>query len=209
MGMAKGINPETGRHYRFKDRTGTRNGRLVFTRELGEDVHRHVLWEAVCDCGATTVTATPGKTKSCGCLQKETIAKLQKAKALSAHEKRASVLRNRAAQRVRRKTDPVKAMQARLSRLHRHALAQVNAIKTSPTFEHLGYTAQQFTAHIERQFERGMGWHNMSKWQIDHIVPVSEAKTEADVVALNQLSNLRPMWADKNNAKKNRRLTLL
>lgn len=100
-------------------------------------------------------------------------------------------------------------MQARLSRLHRHALAQVNAIKTSPTFEQLGYSVDDFVAHIERQFVPRMGWHNMSKWQIDHIVPVSEAKTEDDVIALNQLSNLRPMWSHENNAKKNKRSNLL
>jgi hypothetical protein len=100
-------------------------------------------------------------------------------------------------------------MQARLSRLHRHALRQVGAIKTSPTFEQLGYSVEEFVTHIERQFCHGMGWHNMSEWQIDHIVPVSEAKEEADVVALNQLSNLRPMWAHENNRKKNKRLSLL
>jgi hypothetical protein len=83
------------------------------------------------------------------------------------------------------------------------------AIKTSPTFEQLGYSAEDFVAHIERQFLKGMGWHNMSRWQIDHIVPVSEAKTENDVVALNQLSNLRPMWADENNAKKDKRTSLI
>ena len=100
-------------------------------------------------------------------------------------------------------------MQARLSRLHRHALSQVGAIKTSPTFEALGYSASEFVAHIERQFAKGMGWHNMSQWQIDHILPISDAKTVEDVAALNQLPNLRPMWAPENNAKKNRRQSLL
>jgi len=100
-------------------------------------------------------------------------------------------------------------MHARLSRLHRHALRQVGAIKTSPTFEQLGYSVEAFVSHMERQFTRGMGWHNMKQWQIDHVVPVNSAKTVADVVALNQLSNLRPMWAKENNAKKARRTSLL
>jgi len=112
-------------------------------------------------------------------------------------------------QRQRRKSDPALAMQARLSRLHRWALAKVGAIKTSPTFEQLGYTVDEFITHLERQFLPGMGWHNMDRWQIDHIVPVSEAKTVEDVVRLNQLSNLRPMWAEENNNKKNKRVTLL
>jgi hypothetical protein len=100
-------------------------------------------------------------------------------------------------------------MQARVSRLHRHALAQVGAIKTSPTFEQLGYTVDEFVAHIERQFVKGMGWHNMGQWQLDHVLPVSGAKDISDVVALNQLSNLRPMWAQDNNRKKNKRTSLL
>lgn len=74
----------------------------------------------------------------------------------------------RVRQRQRRKTDPRSAMQVRLSRLHRHALAQVEAIKTSKMFEHLGYTASEFVRHIERQFLPRMGSHNMSEWQVDH-----------------------------------------
>lgn len=100
-------------------------------------------------------------------------------------------------------------MQARLSRLHRHALSRVGAIKTSKTFEQLGYTVDEFVRHVERQFHSGMGWHNMSEWQVDHIVPASSARNLEDVIALNQLSNLRPMWAEENNKKKNSRTSLL
>lgn len=207
--MVKGVDPATGRGVRFKDRSGRRNGRLVFTRSLGEDAHRHQIWEANCDCGSVTTTATPHKTQSCGCIQREGAAERQTARALPPEERRRRELANRGRQRQRRKSDPLIAMQARLSRLHRHALAQVGAIKTSGTFEQLGYSAAEFVRHIERQFLVGMGWHNMSEWQIDHIIPVSSARTEADVIALNQLSNLRPMWAVDNNAKKDRRTSLL
>jgi hypothetical protein len=85
----------------------------------------------------------------------------------------------------------------------------VGAIKTSPTFEQLGYTVEDFVAHIERQFVKGMSWHNMRDWQIDHIIPVAEARTVEDVIALNQLSNLRPLWAKENNAKKAKRVSLV
>jgi hypothetical protein len=207
--MTKGVNPATGRSYRFKDRTGTRNGRLVFTRTLGENEYRHQIWEAICDCGNVTTTTTPTITRSCRCIQREEVSLRMRARALPDAERKRREQENRVKQRARRKTDPLIAMQARLSRLHRHALAQVGAIKTSPTFEQLGYTAEAFVTHIERQFARGMGWHNMAEWQIDHVIPVSEAKNEADVIALNQLSNLRPMWADENNRKKNKRVTLL
>lgn len=207
--MPKGVDAETGVSHRFKDRSGTRNGRLVFLRCVGETDYRHKIWEAICDCGNLTTTYSPHKTLSCGCIQREIASATQKAKALPMEERNRRMLANRVRQRQRRKTDPRTAMQARLSRLHRHALAQVGAIKTSKTFEQLGYTASEFVRHIERQFPPRMGWHNMSEWQVEHIIPVSSAKSEEDVVALNQLSNLRPMWAVENNAKKDSRLNLL
>lgn len=207
--MGAVINPETGQGFRFKDWAGVRVGRLVFTKYLGRDVHKRSMWEAICDCGKTTVISSPKATQSCGCLHRETIANIQRAKALPPEVKRQRILQNRANQRARRKADPVIAMQARLSRLHRHCLARVSAIKTSPTFESLGYSVEDFVLHIEKQFHSGMGWHNMGQWQIDHILPTSKAKTVADVIALNQLPNLRPMWAKENNAKKDKRVSLL
>jgi hypothetical protein len=207
--MPQRLNPTSGKGYRFKDRAGQRNGRLLFTRPLGRNKHNHHIWEAQCDCGKITATATPHVTRSCGCLHREVAAETQRAKALLPAVKIANRKAAAARQRARRKENPLAVMQARLSRLHRHALLQVGAIKTSPTFEQLGYSAEVFVAHIERQFLPRMGWHNMPEWQIDHIIPVAQAKTEADVIALNQLSNLRPMWAPENNAKKARRTHLL
>lgn len=207
--MPARVDPSTGKGFRFKDRAGTRNGRLLFVRHLGVDRHKHHLWEAICDCGVITTTASPHKTKSCGCLFRETSAETQRKKALPPEIKRANVAANAARQRARRRLDPARAMQARLSRLHRHAMKQVGAIKTSPTFSQLGYSVAEFVAHIERQFTKGMGWRNMREWQLDHIIPVASAKTVDDVIALNQLSNLRPMWAKDNNAKKHKRLSLL
>lgn len=203
------MNPESGRGFTFKDRTGQRNGRLEFTQYLGRDGHLHSIWEARCDCGAVIQTAHPTKVRSCGCLHREIAAATQRAKAFPPELRRERLKQNAARQRAKRKTDPLKAMQARLSRLHRHALAMVGAIKTSPTFEQLGYTVEDFVEHIERQFLKGMGWHNMDQWQLDHILPVSGANSEEDVIALNQLSNLRPMWAAENNAKKDKRVSLI
>lgn len=196
------LNPITNKGYTFKDRTGNRSGRLLFIRFVGLTKHKHSIWEAKCDCGAVTRTSTPNKTKSCGCLQKEIIAGIQRAKRLSPEDKLKSLRRNVVKQRLRRKTDPVLAMHARISRLHRHALSRVGAVKNSATLEALGYSAKEFAEHIEKQFHSGMGWHNMSRWQIDHILPISLAKDADEVIALNQLSNLRPLWANENNAKK-------
>ena len=43
-----------------------------------------------------------------------------------------------------------------------------------------------------------MSWDNRSLWHLDHIVPVSTANTQAEVLALNHFTNLRPIWAMDN-----------
>lgn len=194
------------------DIAGQRFGRLLAVKRIGVSKHRHVVWKCQCDCGAECQVAAVSLkkgTQSCGCLQREAASIAGKKKALPPEEKVACVKRARAKQRERRKSCPLASMQARLSRLHRHALAAVGAIKRSATFEALGYTPDQLVEHLERQFRKGMNWQNMRDWHIDHIVPASTAKTEADVVALNQLSNLRPMWKRDNILKRDTRTHLL
>jgi hypothetical protein len=91
----------------------------------------------------------------------------------------------------------------------RRSLRKVNAGKDRRTFDLLGYTPCDLARHMERQFVRGMGWDNFGKWHIDHIVPISTADTKDDVVRLNQLSNLRPLWREANLAKLDKREFLI
>jgi len=205
----KGVNKSTGKSHKFIDRTGMRNGRLLITHYLGVNKHQKTVWAAVCDCGKETTTATPTKTQSCGCLQKEIVAEIRRSKALPYAEKLQRQKLSRKKIKAKQASNPVAVMHSRLSRLHRWAIAKVGAIKSSPTFEQLGYTVDEFVAHLEKQFLPNMGWHNMGEWQIDHITPISTAKTVDDVVALNQLSNLRPLWSKENNQKKNKIVSLL
>lgn len=77
---------------------------------------------------------------------------------------------------------------------------------------HLDYTVSELMAHLERQFVKGMGWHNMDKWHIDHIVPLSSFTiTGPDDPELRRawaLTNLRPLWA-KQNLKKSSKVEFL
>ncbi len=57
--------------------------------------------------------------------------------------------------------------------------------------------------HIESMFKDGMSWDNYGSWHIDHIVPLSIAKSEEDLVALCFYKNLQPMWAKENILKGN------
>jgi hypothetical protein len=49
-----------------------------------------------------------------------------------------------------------------------------------------------------------MSWENRSEWHIDHIVPLSSAKSEAEIIFLNHYSNLQPLWAKDNIQKSNK-----
>ena len=75
------------------------------------------------------------------------------------------------------------------------------------------YTPDQFRRHIERQFVRGMGWHNMREWHIDHIIPISSFAITSldcpDFKAAWCMSNLRPLWARDNLAKSGKRTHLI
>jgi hypothetical protein len=49
-----------------------------------------------------------------------------------------------------------------------------------------------------------MSFENHGKWHLDHIVPISSAKTEEEVIALNHHTNFQPLWAFDNLSKGNR-----
>lgn len=113
--------------------------------------------------------------------------------------------------RHRRATVPWYNLKTRMSA--RISAMLKNGKQSRTTFEILGYTAQDLCAHIEKQFVKGMGWHNMSEWEIDHIIPVSYLKADDmnsdDFKACWALSNLRPLWKKDNRAKGAKLETLL
>ena len=88
-----------------------------------------------------------------------------------------------------------------------------NGKESKRTFDILGYTSQELCDHIEKQFAKGMGWNNMSEWEIDHIIPVSHFQADDmnsdDFKACWAISNLRPMWKKDNRAKGAKLETLL
>lgn len=100
--------------------------------------------------------------------------------------------------------DDVYRIKERIRGLIKSCLKSSGTLKNTKTAAILGCTNQDFKTHIEKQFTKGMGWHNFPQWHIDHIVPISSAKTEQDVIALNHFTNLRPLWASDNLKKSNK-----
>jgi len=109
----------------------------------------------------------------------------------------------------RMREDPVYAMTHRLGVLMRNALKHNGNLKSMKTLDALGCTALQFKEHLEKQFLKGMTWDNRALWQLDHITPISSAKTEQDVYTLSHMTNIRPMWAKENMVKSNNQTHLI
>jgi len=71
--------------------------------------------------------------------------------------------------------------------------------KKSKTYDILGCDFEFFKYYIEGQFTKTMTWGNI---HLDHIRPISLAKTEQDIIILNHYTNFQPLLA-KDNIKKN------
>ena len=99
------------------------------------------------------------------------------------------------------KTDKVYKIKYVLRKLIAHSMWNKGYTKKSRTFEILGISYEEFSLYMERQFVDGMCWGNHGEWHIDHIIPLSSAHTEADVIKLNHYTNLQPLWAYDNLSK--------
>ena len=126
-------------------------------------------------------------------------------------EKYADVLSKKSAEhsRLKRKSNPAYALKARLQARCRDALKAIGVKKNSRTEEMLGCSFADFRWHIEKQFAKGMNWEDASAWHIDHIIPCASAKSVEELQALFHFTNLRPVWAADNLAKKDKVLFLL
>ena len=81
--------------------------------------------------------------------------------------------------------------------------------KNNSSLKLIGITPIELKEHLEKQFTQDMSWDNYGfyGWHIDHIIPLSSAKTEEDIYKLCHYSNLQPLWAEDNFKKSNKILT--
>jgi len=107
--------------------------------------------------------------------------------------------------RDKRENDPVFAMQCTMRKFVSRVMDRINKKRkeNERTKDIVGYTAQEFVAHIEPMFKAGMSWENYGKWHIDHIRPLSsfDLLDEEQRKLANSLHNLQPLWASKNLKK--------
>jgi len=105
----------------------------------------------------------------------------------------------------RKKTDPIYKLR-RITRSRIHSFLKTKDIaKQNRTFDIIGCTPEFLKEHMEKQFTKGMSWELLGQHiHIDHIIPLSSAKTEEEVYKLCHYSNLQPLWAEDNLKKSNK-----
>jgi len=73
--------------------------------------------------------------------------------------------------------------------------------KDNETLKLIGLSLDGLKEHLQSQFRDGMGWDNYGSWHIDHIIPLSSAKTTEEFNKLCHYTNLQPLWSYENLSK--------
>jgi hypothetical protein len=109
-----------------------------------------------------------------------------------------SVERNK----IRMKNDSLFKLSHNIRVLIRKSMQNRFTTKSKKTIEILGCSFEEFKIYLESKFDDKMNWNNQGNyWSLDHIIPISFAKTEEEVYRLNHYTNFQPLyWLD--NLKK-------
>ena len=100
----------------------------------------------------------------------------------------------------RLETDPLYRLRIAYSRRINKCIKRFN-IKNIHFLNNLGCSLEELKVYIESKFEPWMSWDNYGKynggldygWDIDHITPISSAKTEEEFHQLCHYFNLQPL----------------
>ena len=107
----------------------------------------------------------------------------------------------------RRSNDPAfKLITNMRSRIRSYLTANVSFRKKSKTMDLLGCTSIELKRHLEKRFKPGMNWKNntINGWHVDHIKPLTLAKSYKQLEKLCHYTNLQPLWANENIKKGNK-----
>ena len=105
----------------------------------------------------------------------------------------------------RRQTDELFKLSSNLRNRLNIYLRSKKIKKNNLTFEIIGLHPEKLKDYLEKKFTEGMSWDKLGlEIHIDHIKPLSIAKTESEVYELCHYTNLQPLWAKDNWIKNNR-----
>jgi hypothetical protein len=105
----------------------------------------------------------------------------------------------------RKKIDPLYKLIRNLRSRMFNFFHKKNLTKNNRTIEIIGCEPEFLKEYIESKFTDGMTWEKMGKEiHIDHIIPLSSAKDNQEVLKLCHYSNLQPLWSIDNLRKGNK-----
>lgn len=104
-------------------------------------------------------------------------------------------------QKKRTREDPIFALRRTARSRIQKAVMRFGVRKCAKTMSILGCDPATLRRHLEMQFLPKMSWDNRQAWHVDHIVPLSSARTEDEILKLCHYTNLRPLWAKDNLSK--------
>lgn len=135
---------------------------------------------------------------------------LQKRKDYYNKNKDIVLVRHKVYRNKRLEEDPLFKLRYVVKGLIRDSFRNNSKSKSSKTVDILGCTISEFKEYLESKFEDWMTWDNRGLyngdynygWDIDHIIPISSAKTEEDIIRLNHYTNLQPLCSYVNRYEK-------
>lgn len=115
----------------------------------------------------------------------------------------------------RKKNDSLYKLTADIRKLIQGSIKTKGFKKHTKTQDILGCSFVELKQHLESKFEDWMTWDNHGNWNgipseiniawdIDHIEPLVNAKTEEDIIRLNHYTNLQPLCSYTNRWIKGR-----
>jgi hypothetical protein len=122
------------------------------------------------------------------------------------NNKEATLLTNNTYRNKRRQSDPLFKLSTNLRTMIGGVIKKNGYKKLSKTELILGCSFEHLKQYLESNFEQWMSWDNYGLyngelnygWDIDHIVPLSSALNENDLLRLNHYTNLKPLCSYNN-----------
>jgi hypothetical protein len=59
----------------------------------------------------------------------------------------------------------------------------------------------ELRTHIASRLRDGMTWERYRQWEVDHVTPLSAARSLRELIELCHFSNLQPLWRSENLRK--------
>lgn len=121
-------------------------------------------------------------------------------------EKKLFYKKNNDNRRKRCKNNPLEDLKYAIRASITQSINRIGYKKNSRSYEILGCAYEDFKVYIESKFEPWMNWDNRGLyngelnygWDLDHIIPVSLAKSEEDIIKLNHYTNFQPLCSKIN-----------